>query len=336
MNEAINSFLKANPTDSYMMTLAGQQVLICEGLAVMFFIIATIYNLFTNTIKSFGLRPMDISEFGRTVAVMFALGLYIPLTLFAIGIVSTVQDMTSIDASEQVLFEKNMSEQGFNHGMSGQIDRQYNFNPDEPGETKEKDDVEPETLSVWDFIGESITPSGIGALILDTITVALAGIVRVLIQVLMTLCANVLFVLGPYAFAASILPIWRDKISIWFNTFITIHFSFVVFNLLDQILYHNLFKDFFGDPLTVREDSGTVVYSLALNIAVIIAYLLPMWFAGKVVGSSDAGRFLSTFMQSATTIATAKIGGIGGFGNVAGGGSAASNVASVSKDAMSV
>jgi hypothetical protein len=319
MNEAINSFLKANPTDSYMMTLAGQQVLICEGLAVMFFIIATIYNLFTNTIKSFGLRPMDISEFGRTVAVMFALGLYIPLTLFAIGIVSTVQDMTSIDASEQALFEK-----------------QYNFNPDEPSGIKEKDDVEPEALSVWDFIGESLTPSGIGALILDTITVALAGIVRVLIQVLMTLCANVLFVLGPYAFAASILPIWRDKISVWFNTLITIHFSFIVFNLLDQILYHNLFKDFFGDPLSAGEDSGSVVYSLALNIAVIIAYLLPMWFAGKVVGSSDAGRFLSTFMQSATTIATAKIGGISGFGNVAGGGSAASNVASVSKDAMSV
>jgi hypothetical protein len=75
---------------------------------------------------------------------------------------------------------------------------------------------------------------------------------------------------------------------------------------------------------------------LLLSVCMIILYTLPFWITGKVVGSADAGRFLSQTMQIASmgvggamSKVMSKIPGVSGAAN------SASNVASTSKDAMS-
>ena len=122
---------------------------------------------------------------------------------------------------------------------------------------------------------------------------------------------------------------------VWFNTFITIYFTFIVFNILDRILYFNLFKDLFSS-LNAFEYTGH--QSLALNIAVLVVYILPFWISGKIVGSSDSGRFLSMFAQMGTAVSYAGLSKVGGFKQLAGisgggkGSSGAKNIDAMSTD----
>jgi hypothetical protein len=105
-----------------------------------------------------------------------------------------------------------------------------------------------------------------------------------------------------------------------------------VFNILDRILYFNLFKDLFS---SVNAYEFTTHQSIALNIAVLIVYILPFWISGKIVGATDAGRFLSMFAQVTTAITYAGLTRVGGFKQLARISGSAQAGSAKAKDAMS-
>ena len=312
MEESIEWLFKDELLDSYIIELTLEQVVIAEGLAVMFFVISIIYNVLTTVVGSGGVRPIDFGEFGRIVVIMFALGLYIPLVGFPIKIIDLINRATQPSFQEAVDYSRKLGEYTYENGMIGYLERTYMPDPENP--VKEEQDIHAEELTLWDFLGMALSPLSAGSFVLDVLAVSLAATVRIIMQALLKILATVLFVFGPYAFVASILPIWRGKIVVWFNAFITIYFSFVIFNILDRILYFNLFKDVYSQANFYE---FTVHQSLALNIAIVTLYLMPFWIAGKVVGGSDAGRFLSLFAQLSTSFSYGSLAKMGGFRQLA-------------------
>lgn len=312
-------------TDTYILGKTALQVGICEGLAVMFFLIATVYNVVVNTIHSFGLKPLDISAFGRTVVLMFVVLFYIPLISFPIGVVSVVYKLTETTYEEERQLGEMIIKSTTENGFTGQL--QKDFKNDDTKPAPEATDPEAETMSLWDYMGTMLSPATLSAMVLDGLAIGIAQVVRVVIEELLKYLGQLFFILGPYAFAAAILPIWRDKAVVFFNTLITIYFSMVIMNIMDGVMLHNLANDIDTAGMEMHK-------SFSMNIVLIVCYLLPMWIAGKLVGSSDAGRFLSMFAQTATAVAGTKLAQFG-FGKIAAGGGGASNAAAASKDAMS-
>ena len=117
--------------------------------------------------------------------------------------------------------------------------------PDPDNPVSDEEDIHVEELTLWDYLGMALSPANASSFFLDMVTVSLASVIRIIVQALLKILSLVFFVFGPYAFVVSILPMWKDKMVVWFNTFITIYFAYVVFNILDRILYFNLFKDLF-------------------------------------------------------------------------------------------
>ncbi len=317
--------------DGYVLGLTLEQIVIAEALAVMFFVIGVVYNVLTTVIKSRGMQPINFAEFGRIVVIMFALGLYIPVIGFPVKVIDLINRATQPSANEIIDYSQKLGEHTYENGLPGTLEKE--FVPD-PRNEESNDDIHAEELTLWDYLGMALSPLSIGAFFLDTIVVSLASVVRIIMQALLKILSLVLFVFGPYAFVASILPIWKDKIVVWFNAFITVYFSYVVFNILDRILYFNLFKDIFS-AMNVYEFTG--LQSLALNVAILVVYILPFWISGKVVGSSDSGRFLSMFAQVTTAVTYAALTRVGGFKQLAGISGGGKQMASPgrAKDAMS-
>ncbi len=332
MQEAFEWIFNDELLDEYILRLTLEQIAIAEVLSVMFFVIAVIYNVLTSIIKSRGLQPINFAEFTRIIVIMFALGLYIPLVGFPVKIIDLINKATQPSSSEIVDYSIKIGEHTYQNGLSGMLEREFVNDPDDPIPGEE--DIQPEKLSLWGYLGIALSPLSAGSFLLDMISVSLASVIRIIVQALLKILSLVFFVFGPYAFVVSILPIWKDKIVVWFNTFITIYFTYVVFNILDRILYFNLFKDLFS---AMNAYEFTVHQSLAINLSILIVYLLPFWISGKIIGGSDAGRFLSMFSQVSTALTYAGIAKIGGFKQLANisGGSKGSAASSSSKDAMS-
>tara|TARA_Y100001972_G_scaffold71394_1_gene86790 strand:- start:629 stop:1630 length:1002 start_codon:yes stop_codon:yes gene_type:complete len=331
MQQAFEWLFKDELLDGYIVSLTLEQIAIAEILAVMFFVIGVVYNVLTTVVKSRGMQPINFGEFGRIIVIMFALGLYIPLIGFPVKVIDLINQATSPSSDEIIDYSLKLGEHTYENGLIGSLEREFVPDPeDQPVE-----DIHVEELTLWDYLGTALSPASAGAFFLDTIVVSLASVVRVIMQALLKVLSLILFVFGPYAFVASILPIWKDKISVWFNSFITIYFCYVVFNILDRILYYNLFKDLFS---SMGGNEFTAHQSLVLNIAILIVYLLPFWISSKVVGSSDSGRFLSMFAQVSTAMTYAGLSKVGGFkqlASISGGTQASGKSGGVAKDAMS-
>ena len=312
MQQAFEWLFRDGLLDNYILKLTLEQVGIAEALAVMFFVIGVVYNVATTLIKSKGMQPINFAEFARIIVIMFALGLYIPLIGFPVKIVDLINRATRPSMEEISDYSQKLGENTYNNGLIGMMEKDYVPDPDNP--KPEDEDTHTEDLSFWDYLGLALSPANAGAFFLDLFTVSLTSAIRVIVQALLKILSLVFFVFGPYAFVVSILPIWKDKMVVWFNTFITIYFSYVVFNILDRILYYNLFKDMFS---YINLSGYTAHQSFALNVAVLIVYILPFWISGKIVGSSDSGRFLSMFAQLGTAITYAGLTKMGGFRQLA-------------------
>jgi|GEM_PF-2371480 len=149
--------------------------------------------------------------------------------------------------------------------------------------------------------------------ILTSITLVIVGIVRNIIVVMSIVLARIFFALGPLAIAFSILPMFKDKIVNWFGVFLNILFVPLTCNLLDVIIFSNLNVAIRG----LTTDSPDMV--LIFNVVMIVCYCLAFWLTSFYVGSSAAGRVLSTAVAGATSVVT------GLYGAAAGGAGAAAS-----------
>jgi hypothetical protein len=302
----------------YIIDYALQQVLICEVLCGVFFMIAFFWNIASSFIKSKGEKVIDVNILSRTIIIAAILPFYVPMAWFVFEFLDTINHYSQyqnvirlIETSTEVLKTSSLDETG------KEIASDYSF------------------AAIGDMFSDIVKSVKFAIMNIPTVLIkTIADAIRIIIQMLTNVLILVFFVMGPYALVFSILPTFESKLEQWFKTYFTLCFVPITFNIMDGV-YYSLVN-------SVVQSNGVMagvvgfVDILLLSVCMIILYTLPFWITGKVVGSADAGRFLSQTMQiasmgvgSAMSKVMSKIPGVSGTSN------SASNVASASKDAMS-
>lgn len=310
---------------SWIIKYALQIVAVCLAFKVLFFGIAILYNMSSTLFKSNGLKPIDVSKLARIMVFGILLGAYIPAALFTHSTFKLMHEYTKPAITKAQV-------------LTVYIEKQRNL-----VEERLIADNEGEELSItdkaqveWAGVKASAT-TAVSSMFSNTIATELVlTVVQLFVQQITSILMQILFVLGPFSILFSILPGFEGKFFKWFSTYITMCFIPIVYDVLNGIIIAK-----YSDTLSEFSVSN-IAGSFSMNLVMIVVYLLPFWIAGVVVGSADAGRFLSQTGQLAT-MALQK--GAAGLLSKAGGSamgkssqssSSPGNIASASKDGMTV
>jgi len=173
--------------------------------------------------------------------------------------------------------------------------------------------------------------SNLPVLLLHGITAVILAIVRIIVIFMAAVVFKLMLILGPLAFAFSILPPFKDKIDEWFGTLLGVGLVFTTINLFDHLVY-----EIFYQMSVFPGIGGNYAFSmLGFDIVIIVCYLLCFWFTSKWVGKGDAGRVLSKAVALTTMAVGAGLAGAGiAVGGAGGGSGTVGNVASAAKDAI--
>ena len=282
-------------------------------------IIAYVYNIAVTLFSSKGKSAINFSKLGRVAVMSFFLVCYVPVTYTITELMKLMAKATK----EELLYED--------------IDKI--FNTDSKMVTSDEDEKpEEKKLSFWDSILDYMDKIvktltfNVVYIFSDLAWDSLKTLIRWLFAGINQQLIILFFVLGPFACLFSVLPGFEGKFMAWLTTYLTFLFVPIVFNVLDLInrasfnymIEHSDIIDMMGRGL--------------VNLCSAIMYCMSFWIAGKIVGATDAGRFVSFSGQLAAMGAgmAAKLGATKFGGGAMGmGGGNVSNAASASQDAMS-
>jgi hypothetical protein len=315
-----NLFEFANLT-AWAMPFTVKMVAACWAFLAAFIAIAFVYNIAITLFRTSGTKPFDLSKLTRVVVLAFTLAMYIPLSYGAATLMSTMEYMTRPGISKAQIAQTFVQDSYQERKAELSADGEYS------GTDRIDAGVEGAKAAASTFSLSAVFGDAVNSIIKLSVRTGISLINSILIQVF--------FCLGPFALLFSILPGFEQKFHSWLSTYVTFLFVPVVFNILDGVMVYTY-------EGVLKSSSSLNMYMHGVyNVITLVLYILPYWIAGKVVGSSDAGRFLSQTGQLAT-MGAGKVGGMmtkmasSRFGGGGSSGSAsAGNVADTAKDAFS-
>lgn len=312
-------------TDSLTMELTSQMTVIALGVAVICFICNVAYNYLSHGVSQL-LTPdenkfPDLMEIARCFALIFCLSLYVPIAKTVVGTFEVINEATSLNNSRSAEFtaylEKSAEEQGdmIVDFQENSLQANVDAGEDKDGAMKKEidkmkqDDEVSNSASLLEKLTQILNPANFVAMALHALSALLIGIVQAIILGIGVVIVKILVILGPFAFAFSILPVFQKQISLWFGALCSVGFVFTVINVLNQIMWFT-FKSIFNSGGVDHLDQATKqIQYLGLDLAMIGAYCSCFWIAGKIVGHGDAGKIISKTVAILTTAATMAVGG---------------------------
>ncbi len=147
------------------------------------------------------------------------------------------------------------------------------------------------------------------AAVLNSIFITINGIIFVIITLYSIPISQLFFVVGPLAFASSVLPWFREQYASWLGTYLGVIFVFTTLNIIQALEYMSLDRGVadFGVNWSASQD-GNLLNELAFNIAQTCVYISAFWVTGKWIGTGDGGRPAQQALQVATQLAQIKLG----------------------------
>lgn len=311
--------------DSLTMELTSQMTVIALGVAVICFICNMAYNYlhhgFSQMLTSDENKFPDLMEIARCFALIFCLSLYVPIAKTVVGTLEVINEATSLtsDRAQQVAkyMERSSSEQG-----DMVVDYQENsLKAGVAAGDDESDAIQKEIdnnkqgnkpageASGIDMLRQMLNPGNYVALAIHAISALLVGIIEVVILGIGVVIVKILVILGPFAFAFSILPVFQKQLSIWFGTLVSVGMVFTVINILNQIMWFTFKSLFDSGNFELMDQATKQVQYLGLDLAMIGSYCSCFWLSSKIVGHGDAGKIISKTVGILTTAATMVVGG---------------------------
>lgn len=291
------------------------QIGICEALVGLFLAISFFWNITHTVAKSYGAKPININLMIRGLVIAFALPFYIPLAYVVFEVLDLIRQYTVIDGLGDIIVD------------AAKAAKQNSLQVAAENKAQELGWFD-EMAAMGEF-GYSWLKGGLLRIVnspLEGVKIVIRSVIQSLTKVLIV----IFFVLGPYSWVFSILPSFENKLEQWFKTYFTLCFVPITFNVIEGI-YHMLFKDVLTNSTMV----GGWFEIFALGVVFIIVYTLPFWITGKIVGSADAGRFLSQTVQIASTAMKPRLSKASNQKSGTSSPNSVGNVASASSDAMS-
>lgn len=312
-------------TDSLTMELTSQMTVIALGVAVICFICNMAYNYLyhgvSQLLTSDENKFPDMMEIARCFALIFCLSLYTPIAKTVVGTLEVINEATSLSPGRAQEFaqymEKSATEQG-----DMVVDYQENSlkagvasGEDQDGAMqKEVDNIDQDNESsgftaVLNKLAQLLNPGNYVAMALHALSALLIGVIQAVILGIGVVIVKILVILGPFAFAFSILPVFQKQLSIWFGTLCSVGMVFTVINILNQIMWFTCKSVFDAGDFDLLDQSSRQLQYLGLDLAMIGSYCSCFWLASKIVGHGDAGKIISKTMAILTTAATMVVGG---------------------------
>lgn len=312
-------------TDSLTMELTSQMTVIALGVSVICLICNIAYNYlyhgFSQLLTPDENKFPDLMEIARCFALIFCLSLYVPIAKTVVGTLDVINEATSISPDRAQQFEQYMKKASTEQGdmvvdfQENSLKAGITTGEDTDGAMKkEVDNMKQDNevsgvASGIDKLTQILNPGNFAALAIHATSTLLIGIVQVVVLGIGIVIVKVLVILGPFAFAFSILPVFQKQLSVWFGTLVSVGFVFTVINILNHIMWFS-FKAIFetGDFDFVDQSTKQLQY-LGLDVAMIGSYCSCFWLASKIVGHGDAGKIISKTVAILTTAATMVVGG---------------------------
>lgn len=321
------------------MELVSQMTVIAFGVGVICFICNIAYNYLAHGASQL-LNPNedkfpDMMEIARCLVLFFCLTLYKPITQTIVGTMEVINEATSITSDRAQEFAQFMAQSATEQGeMIAEYDKHALESEVAAGEDTtgamqqelDKMDEEDEMTGVRssvEKIAQLLNPANLVTLVLHAVAALLVGIIQIIILGLGVVIVKILVILGPFVFAASMLPVFQKQLSIWFGTLCSACMVFTVINILNQIMWQTLKAIYTESADTVDAATQQLQY-LGLDLAMIGAYCSCFWLSSKIVGHSDAGKIISKTVSIVTTAATIALMGGAAAGKLTNVGAAAS------------
>jgi hypothetical protein len=282
-------------------------------LGIGIFFINTIFNYGRNVMNSIGkdgkVKFFDPGEIIRGFIILVFIGSYVP----AMSLLDWFGDQLNYETiySDSLVKQGQAAMQEYMRSgeSSGEAQSSGNVNGEEQGEGM--------SYSIWNILSGLISPTNLLSGWSLSMTKIILAVVRYVIQAVAMGMQKVLFVIGPFAFALSLLPGRQGILGSWFGTYLTCIMVGVVCNVLDAVVMASM------AALDASVYAGKWVNPIAfssLNCVIIVMYCLAFWLAGKLVNAADAGKVLSTAVSVASTLATQGTGLLSKLGGKAAGG----------------
>jgi hypothetical protein len=344
--------------DSLTSTLTGQVIGVALFVAGICAIVSVAYNFlssgFGKLVGGEGESFPNYQDLARTFVLILCISAYMPIAQIVVGTIETVNSMTAVNSMSNL-------ERFYEMQQASQVpdiqEGEVVTEGEEQGKTffgKAKDMLEGAVESGKEAlddaagglgklitdIGNLITimnPVNLGPLIIHIIAVFFSSIVKIVVTGIAVMMTKVLIILGPLAFAFSILPCFRKQLEQWFSTLVTTGMTLTTINILDAIINsvtgHLFANTLNADIMLENIASGQNIQIVAFDLVIIILYCSSFWLTSKVVGKGDAGRVLSKAVTLATTMAGIAITGAVAAGTGGTGGAAMAGSGSVSSAA---
>lgn len=312
-------------TDSLTMELTSQMTVIALGVAVICFICNFAYNYLyhgvSQLLTSDENKFPDLMEIARCFALIFCLSLYIPIVKTVVGTLDVINEATSLTDNRNSEFaaylERSASEQGdmIVDYQETSLKAGIDTGEDTDGamqkeiDNMNQDNEVSESASLIEKLTQFLNPGNWVAMALHAFAAILIGIVQAIILGIGVVIIKILVILGPFAFAFSILPVFQKQLSIWFGTLFSTGFVFTVINVLNQIMWFTFKSIFDGGDIDQMDQATKQIQYLGLDISMIGAYCCCFWLASRIVGHGDAGKIISKTVAILTTAATMVVGG---------------------------
>lgn len=350
--------------DDTVLQVTGVVVMISILLASMLFFLSLAYNYISVAVKSIKDKSVeyfvDYEEIARAAVLIGCIVIYIPLVTTVVDFTQLFANLTAPGKAQTEMFQKYAAAYvKTNKIMSAEPNyAAYAEAASNPKNTQEIRDyakrqmdiiaeswenpedmtIKPEEKSPFPrwyvtFMGIKNSQAGLTNVVVKALATLLSQLAKAVVTALSTGLAKVLFVIGPLAFAFSIIPAFRKQVEIWAGTFLTVLFVFTTLNVMDHLQFAS-WKFLFGSE-TIR-DANIIMYghssTIAFDITVFIMYTMSFWLTGKYVGKGDAGRVMSKVVGLGALAAAAAM--TGGVSAAAGGSSSAAGAAKAGADVI--
>lgn len=340
-DQFITNFFQNDLFQAVTIQMTKQTQAIALGLAMFLFLLSLGYNYVKNAIDSVSGsdtdgKIVDIKDVVRMIVIMFFISIYSLTILPAVnGSVRAFNSLTVPSQAQQDKFGEEVKSY-----MEKQKSQQLNDKKraceqilKNPNSKQEDKDAAQEMLndmsnedSVINKVLDSINPVSLIERFLAWFNGQfwnmLSGMVKLVVGVLAVILFKFLLVIGPLALAASIVPVFKNQVDIWFGTLINTGLVITTMHILDCFLYGMISIIWKADSFTFQD----MYISNTVNAVTTILYLMAFWLTGKWIGKGDGGKFVSKTVTLATLAAVAAVGagvmaakgGSGGrtFGNV--------------------
>lgn len=355
--DVIDFFYKSDYLDSVVASVTFKVCCVALTLSVIFFLATSAWNVASSSIKRVNdgnaERFFDKQDMVRSIFLIVCIIIYMPLTWSILGGCEII--CGTIVPSEEIA--------SLNEQMMNMVDEVTDTDQNIPEEVKNllalydnpetsEEDRESARALLKDEFGidatashedrikqyKPNTPNGLLKVLYAIMNIlspatwvrvtfsAMVSLVLFLIRTIINFFTinliKVLVCIGPMSFAFSIIPAFRDKIVDWFSTLLNAAFVFFTMNVLEAVVYGMMwnFNDITKNPLEVFKNTHNI---MAMDITIIILYLMVFWLTSKYVGKSDAGRVITKAITMATMATMAIITAGAGAAGMAGAGAIA-------------